>query len=147
MKGKLVFFWIALFLILPIFFLGCGSGGSGGSEGSAVSGVSGGADEPPAIQVLPSEHDFGIVTVGNIPTPLEVKILNNRSQDLVVTDIVLPDMDNFDLDLRTQEGRVFKKPSDLNVVKPQLKNRPNSGRGGYGCQVMLTPRSVTGARR
>ena len=97
MKSKILVFGVAFFLILPLFFMGCSSGGSGGDsdqDNSASTQVL-----PDSTQVLPSQHDFGIVTLGNSTVPLEVKIKNNRSIDIVVSEIVLSDTDNFELDL------------------------------------------------
>lgn len=62
---------------------GCGSGG----------GDSGGPPPPPApagtaaIQVLPATYDFGNVTTGNTPAPLEVTIRNTGSAALQVSAI------------------------------------------------------------
>jgi VWFA-related protein len=53
----------------------------------------------PSIQVLPSSYDFGIVTPGNSPAPLEVEIANNGLSELTVSDIALSDTTNFVLDL------------------------------------------------
>ncbi len=99
MKAKMLVFGIAFFLILPIFFMGCSSGGSGSGGDSDQDDSASTQVLPASTQVLPSQHDFGIVTLGNSTVPLEVKIKNNRSKDLVVSEIVLSDTDNFDLDL------------------------------------------------
>jgi hypothetical protein len=90
-----------LFLLLPIAFLGC----SGGSSDTTV------LDTPPvkisqAIEVLPSDYDFGSVTPGNSPAPLELTILNNGSGVLSVSDITLSDTNNFALDLTSPIGPV-----------------------------------------
>jgi Ca-activated chloride channel family protein len=96
---KLIAFAVGFFLILPIFFIACsGGGGSGGSDGS---------DDSIAVELVPQEHDFGIVTLSssqvstqsNSTAALEVKIQNESSQDsVVISNIALSDMDNFDLD-------------------------------------------------
>lgn len=77
-------------LILFSILAGCGGGGGGSS-------TSGGGDAP-AIEVLPASHDFGTVTPGNSPAPLEIVINNNGTAALNVAGIVLPDA-NFVLDL------------------------------------------------
>lgn len=80
-------------LILAIAFMGCGGGG--GSSESAPNNPPG----SPSQQVLPASYDFGTVTVGNTPAPLEVKIKNNGSANLIVSSIVLSDLNNFSLNL------------------------------------------------
>jgi len=96
MKDKLMISRIVLFLILAIVFTGCtgGGGGGGDSDDSAAK-----TQDLPSVQVLPSVYDFGIVTLGNTPVPLEAQIQNNGSANLKVSDIVLSDTDNFALDL------------------------------------------------
>jgi Ca-activated chloride channel family protein len=94
MKDKLLISRIVLFLILAIVFTGCTGGGGGTSDDSAAK-----TEVLPSVQVLPSVYDFGIVTLGNTPVPLEAKIQNNGSANLKVSDIVLSDTDNFALDL------------------------------------------------
>ncbi len=84
---------LILFLMPPIVFLGCGGGGGGTSSSSS------GGSSSPSIQVLPSAYDFGSVTPGNSPAPLEVEIINNGSAELIVSDIALSGLLNFDLDL------------------------------------------------
>ena len=79
--------------IIAVVFMGCSSGG-GGSE-SAPNNPPG----SPSQQVLPASYDFGTVTVGNTPAPLEVKIKNNGSANLIVSNIVLSDLNNFSLNL------------------------------------------------
>jgi Ca-activated chloride channel family protein len=94
---KLIAFAVGFFLILPISFVACGGGGG-----------SGGGDDSSGVELVPSEHDFGIATLSdslvssqsNSPVPLEVKIENKSSQDsVVISSIVLSDTDNFSLDL------------------------------------------------
>jgi Ca-activated chloride channel family protein len=80
---------ITLFLLIPMAFIGCSGGG--GSDGTTES--TGSA----SVQVLPSVYDFGIVTTGNSPAPLEVEIQNNGSATLNVSSIALLDTTNFDL--------------------------------------------------
>lgn len=94
---KFKFFGLCLLLAftLPYAYGGCsGGGGSGGSDSSKSS-----KQVSPSKQVLPSEHNYGIVTLANMPAPLEVKIKNNGSANLAVSDIFLSDPDNFKLDL------------------------------------------------
>ena len=88
-KSKWFQFIIILFLLLPIAFLGC----SGGSDDAAAPVPS------PSIKVLPSSYNFGIVTAGSSPAPLEVEIANNGSLGLTVSSVVLSDTINFNLDL------------------------------------------------
>ena len=78
-----------LILLLPIVFLGCSS--SGGDAPAPV--------PSPSIRVLPSSYNFGVVTPGNSPAPLEVEIQNNGSLALTVSGITLSDTINFNLDL------------------------------------------------
>ena len=100
-KGKILVFIVILFLLLPIAFLGCGGGGS--------------SDAPaprPSIQVLPSSYDFGIVTPGNSPAPLEVEIANNGSLELKVSDIASADP-NFVLNLSGGANPCFTASSTI----------------------------------
>jgi len=93
MKDQLLITRIALFLVLAIVFTGCtGGGGSSGDSAPKTADL-------PSVQVLPLDYDFGTVTPGNTPVPLEAKIQNSGSADLKVSDIVLSDTDNFVLDL------------------------------------------------
>lgn len=80
---RLAIFAAIGFLVLSA--LGCGGGGGGDTGGNTAS---------PEIQVLPANHDFGRVTTGNSPAALEVKIVNNGSAALGVSDIVLSDPNN-----------------------------------------------------
>lgn len=95
---KFKFFSLCLLLTftLPYAYWGCsgGSGSGGGSDSAKPS-----KQVEPSKQVLPADHDFGIVTLANMPDPLEVKIQNNGSANLAVSDIALSDNDNFKLDL------------------------------------------------
>ena len=83
-------FMITLFLLLSIALLGC----SGGGDSSAP-------PPSPSMQVLPASYDFGSVTPGNSPAPLEVEIANNGTAGLNVDNITLSDTTNFSLDLST----------------------------------------------
>jgi Ca-activated chloride channel family protein len=85
---------LILFLMPPIVFLGCSGVVSSSSSGSNPT-----TSTSPSIQVLPSVYDFGSVTPGNSPAPLEVEIINNGSAELIVSDIALSDLLHFDLDL------------------------------------------------
>jgi len=91
-KGRISMALGILLLLFPIAFLGCSGGGSSSSSGNNSS-------TSPSIQVLPSAYDFGSVTPDNSPAPLEVEIINNGSAELIVSDIALSDLLNFDLDL------------------------------------------------
>jgi len=82
---------VFLFLLFTITFLGCSSGG-GDSPPSPP-------PPSPSIQLFPSSYDFGIVTPGNDALPLEVKIANNGSALLTLSDITLSDEANFALNL------------------------------------------------
>lgn len=88
MKGKLRASSIVFFLITAIAFTGCTEGGNSG-DSTPVS----------SIQVLPTDYDFGIVTLGNSAVPLEAKIQNSGSALVKVSGIVISDADNFTLDL------------------------------------------------
>jgi len=79
---------VVIFLFLPLTFIGCSGGGGDDAP-----------DPSPSVQVLPSSYDFGAVTPGNSPAPLEVEITNNGSLGLTVSGIVLSDTINFNLDL------------------------------------------------
>ncbi len=90
-KNRMLQSFVVLFLFLPIAFLGCSGGGDDAPAPVPT----------PSIQVLPSSYDFGVVTPGNSPAPLEVEIANNGSLGLTVpkSGIVLSDTINFNLDL------------------------------------------------
>lgn len=75
---------------------------------TALGGCSGGGgDSTPAvpasdayIQVQPaSSYDFGTVTPGNLPAPLEVEIANSGSDPLQISGLSLSDSQNFILDV------------------------------------------------
>jgi len=87
-KNKLIAITLILFLLPSFALIGCSGGG--GDESPAPK---------PIIQALPSSYNFGAVTPGNSPEPLEVKIANNGSASLKVSDITLSDINNFDLNL------------------------------------------------
>lgn len=54
---------------------------------------------PPAILVSPAlDFDFGTVTEGNMASPLEVIITNIGAESLLITEIAILDIDNFQLD-------------------------------------------------
>jgi Ca-activated chloride channel homolog len=86
-----IFVSMLLFVIVSV---GCNGGsGSGSNDGSGDNGGSGNSDSP-LIQVSPESHDFGTVTTGNTPAALEVKISNNGSTALIVSNITLSDPNN-----------------------------------------------------
>jgi hypothetical protein len=83
--------------VLPSFFLaasvtlaGCSSGGSSGSSPAPAP-----APPPPppagnaAITVVPASYDFGRITTGNTPAPLQVTISNTGTAALTVTGVTL----------------------------------------------------------
>ena len=89
-KNRLMSTMLILFLLLPISFLGCGGGGGDSPPPSPPS---------PSIQVFPSSYDFGHVTPGTDPLPLEVKIANNGSKLITLSDITLSDTTNYAMNL------------------------------------------------
>ena len=62
---------------------GCGSGGGDSPGGSSPAPPAG----SPTIQVLPATYDFGNVTSGNTPAPLEITIRNTGTAALRVSAI------------------------------------------------------------
>lgn len=90
MRGKLFVSIIAFLLILLTFFIGCTSERSEDDTGETAS---------PSLEISPTTHDFGIVTLGNSSLPCEVKIINDQSEDLAVYNFVLSDTTNFRIDL------------------------------------------------
>ena len=82
-----------LFILLAFTMTGC-SGGGGSDSGDSTPTPPVGS---PALQVLPASFDFGTVTTNNIPAPLEVRIKNNGTAGLQVSNIVLSDQVNFSL--------------------------------------------------
>jgi len=84
-------FTILLTIICFSGFMGCGSSGDEASTAQTINLSS--------LKVLPEAHDFGIVTIGNSVSPLEVTIRNDGSEDLSVSGIALSDSTNFVLDL------------------------------------------------
>jgi len=85
---------VTLFLLISIAFMGC-SGGGGSDETTETTLPTG----SPSIQVLPAAYNFGTVTDGNAPAPLEVEISNSGTAGLNVSSIVLLDTVNFALNL------------------------------------------------
>ena len=53
----------------------------------------------PSMEVIPSTYNFGPVTPGNTPAPLEVEIVNNGTANLDVSGISLADNTNFALNV------------------------------------------------
>ena len=86
-KGRMQVYTSILFVLFSVVLFGCS-----GEEG-------GGVTTSRSIQVTPSAFDFGIVTEGNSPAPLEVIITNKGSERLNVSNISLSDTDNFVLDV------------------------------------------------
>jgi len=84
---------VILFLLLALTMTGCSSGGGGDSGGAAPAPPVG----SPSLQVLPASFDFGAVTTTNSPAPLEVRIKNNGTAALQVSNIALSDQINFSL--------------------------------------------------
>jgi Ca-activated chloride channel homolog len=91
MVKKCVVSPVIVFLFLAFTMTGCGGGGGG--EASTPSTPTG----SPTLQVLPASFDFGVVTTSNSPAPLEVRIKNNGTAALRVSNIVLSDQINFSL--------------------------------------------------
>ena len=52
-----------------------------------------------SVQAVPLVYDFGIVTIGNTPVPLEAKIQNNGPSIIKISNFTLSDTENFTLDL------------------------------------------------
>ena len=84
---------VILFLFLAFTMTGCGGGGGGESSTPTSSPPTG----SPTLEVLPASYDFGSVTTSNSPAPLEVRIKNNGTAGLQVSNIVLSDQVNFSL--------------------------------------------------
>ena len=84
---------VILFLFLAFTMTGCGGGGGGESSTPTSSPPTG----SPTLEVLPASYDFGSVTTGNSPAPLEVRIKNNGTAALQVSTITLSDPSNFSL--------------------------------------------------
>ena len=86
--------YLGILILSPITFIGCGGGGGGGDDDG------GGETTTPSIQVSPSDFfDFGTVTLGNTPAPLEVKVTNDGTERLDISSISLSDSVNFSLNL------------------------------------------------
>jgi VWFA-related protein len=93
-KKKMMEFTLILFALFSIAFIGCSSSGSDSTPAAAPT-------PAPSIDVLPADFDFGAITDANFDSvqPLEVTIRNGGTADLIVSDIALSDIVNFDLDL------------------------------------------------
>lgn len=83
-------FYLLTALLLIFSIVGCSGGG--GDDDSPP------APDPKTLEVSPTSHDFGIVTFGNLPTPLSVKITNTGTEPINIQNIVLSDPGNFALD-------------------------------------------------
>lgn len=97
-KRKAVTFGRVAVLMICIAMMACsgGGGGSGSPDSEAPPGLNT-PQGPGMLQVDPPVHDFGIVTDGNLPAPLRLKIANVGGSALPVRDIVLSDVVNFTL--------------------------------------------------
>jgi VWFA-related protein len=104
LKPNKLSFIVILFMLLLISGIGCSGGGGDGENSPPPS---------PSIQVLPSSYDFGSVTPGNSPAPLEVEIANNGSMALSVDNINLSDGTNFVLDLSKGSNPCFTASSTI----------------------------------
>lgn len=81
-------FYLLTALLLIFSIVGC-SGGGGDDD----------SPPPKTLAVSPLSYDFGIVTFGNSPTPLNIKITNTGQEVINIQNIVLSDTGNFALDL------------------------------------------------
>lgn len=71
-------------VLFAAFLTGCGGGGgSSGNSGQSS------APSPASIEVLPNSFNFGTVTTGNTPAPLEVTIRNTGGSALAVSSVAL----------------------------------------------------------
>jgi hypothetical protein len=70
-------------VLFAAFLAGCGAGGSGGS------GTKSSAPAAPSIDVLPTSFNFGTVTLGNTPAPLEVTVRNAGGSPLAISSVAL----------------------------------------------------------
>jgi Ca-activated chloride channel family protein len=75
-----------LVMLSALGIIGCGSSGSDSTAS-------------PQLVVLPADFDFGIVTDDNSVAPLDVTIKNVGAANLFVSNIILTDSVNYDLDL------------------------------------------------
>lgn len=106
MRNKMMRFMIGL---LSIAFIGC-SGGGGDSSSTPTTSTT-----TPALEVLPANFDFGVVTEANSVETLEVTIQNNGRANLNVSNITLSDTVNFTLDLA---GGVAPCASSTPIINP-----------------------------
>ncbi|WP_373501469.1 VWA domain-containing protein [Desulfococcus sp.] len=95
---KTVTFGRMAVLMACIVLIACsgGGGGSGAPDSAAPPGLNT-SPGPGMLQVDPPAHDFGVVTDGNVPAPLRLKITNVGGATLPVRDLVLSDVVNFRL--------------------------------------------------
>jgi VWFA-related protein len=110
-RNKLMAFKLILFLLLAIAFLGCSGGGDEGGSSPTPS-PSSPPTPSPSIEVLPTDYDFGSVTPGNSPAPLEVQIANKGTLGLIVKDIALADP-NFLLNLNGGSNPCYSASSTI----------------------------------
>ena len=94
MVKKNVVSLVVLFLFLAFAMTGCGGGGGGESSTPSTPPT---PTTSPTLQVLPASFGFGTVTTTNSPAPLEVRIKNNGTAALIVSNITLSDPINFSL--------------------------------------------------
>jgi VWFA-related protein len=91
--------------LLTIGLLGCAGGGPEGTNAPPPTPPP--APPPagaPALQVLPTTFDFGKVTTGNTPAPLEVTVRNTGNAALSVSSIALSSSSSAAFRLRLAEG-------------------------------------------
>ena len=94
-RNQIIRFAFVLLVSFSTAFIGCS--GSGDSTSSGVTPTA-------ALNVLPSDYDFGTVTEGNVATPRQFEIQNNGTADLRVTSIVLSGTDAAFFDLNPNGG-------------------------------------------
>ena len=96
-KSNILSSGCSVVLLSLLILIGCSGGGGGGESDGGPSGLSGPTGPNLQIENGIATYDFGNVTVGNSPAPLELTYCNDGSEDLNVSAISLLDNTNFEL--------------------------------------------------
>ena len=124
-KGNVLSLVCSLVVLFPLILIGCSRGGSDGDSGGPDLEIENGI----------AAYDFGNVTVGNSPAPLEITFCNDGSENLNVSAITLSDETNFALSSSCNDPPFTAAPDDCCTV--QISFTPTAS-GPYDETLTIT---------